>query len=179
MPLGITVELTTKRLERGRVGDVRHVRTHLGNPDCQFAKERGKIEVSRAARKFRKTPREERRRGEEGGRGRGRERPPPSPPPTEPHTKLLSLVMGDQSVPLVGREAAAILPISLISLALASAVVTRHVSQIPRPPANKTLPPTLPPQTQGYFRTDIAIGDYVPGLRFWAPCLWIYGDGSH
>ena len=139
----------------------------------------GKIEVSRAARKFRKTPREERRRGEEGGRGRGRERPPPSPPPTEPHTKLLSLVMGDRSVPLVGREAAAILPISQISLALASAVVTRHVSQIPRPPANKTLPPTLPPQTQGYFRTDIAIGDYVPGLRFWAPCLWIYGDGSH
>ena len=139
----------------------------------------GKIEVSRAARKFRKTPREERRRGEEGGRGRGRKRPPPSPPPTEPHVNLLSLVMGDRSVPLVGREAAAILPISLISLALASAVATRHVSQIPRPPANRTLPPTVPPQKQGYFRTNTAIGGYEPGLRFGAPCWWIDGDSSH
>ena len=80
----------------------------------------GNIEISRAARKFRKTPREE----------RGRKRPPLSPPPTEPHTKLLSLAMDDRSVPLVGRGAAAILLISRISLALASAVATGQGTQL-------------------------------------------------
>lgn len=128
----------------------------------------GKIEVSRAARNFRK--RRERRGGEgrREGEGEGRKRPPPPPPPTEPHTKLLSLVMGDRPVPLVGREAAAISPTSGNSFALAFAVVTRHVSQFPRPPANRTLPPTVPPQMLGNFRIDIAIGDYVSGLRFGA-----------